>query len=264
MPAKSIVVIGASSGIGAALARKLAGPDRYLLLMGRNTGRLTSVSSECRSRGAYVEELAADMCHAHIVDAALTSFDRQYPVDLLIANAGILDGRHECDRTESADSARRVLETNLLAPVDITHALLPAMRARRKGDLLFVTSVAAFAPLADAPAYSASKAGLMSYGLALGDALSTEGIRVFVACPGFVATAMAAIHIGQRPDELTADEAADRILRGLQHNSPLTGFPWVSYWFSRLCLILPEVVRRRGMSATRFFVRPYEQPGANG
>jgi short-subunit dehydrogenase len=260
MTAKSIAITGASSGIGAALAKRLAAPDRSLLLLGRDEARLASVAAACQLAGATVVAASADIRDRQRVEALLTGFDRDHPVDLFVANAGVLDGRHEHDVMEGRDTARLVLETNLMAAIDAAHALLPAMRVRKSGQIVFISSLAGLTPLADAPAYSASKAGLLSYGLALRDVVSTDGIGVHVACPGFIATAMAEIHIGPRPGEISADQAAVRILAGIGQGRALIGFPTLPFWFSLLCLLLPESIRRQGMKGTRFYTKPRHLP----
>jgi short-subunit dehydrogenase len=94
----------------------------------------------------------------------------------------------------------------------------------------------------------------MSYGLALREAVSTEGVTVTVACPGFVSTAMAQRHLGPRPNEVSAEVAADRILEAWRKNRSLVGFPALSSWLSRLSLLVPELVRRYAMRGTRFHV----------
>lgn len=250
----SIVITGASSGIGAALARRLSGPGRILGLIGRNRQRLATVAAECAAGGADCRSASMDVRNAARLQRFLHDFDRDHPVDLLVANAGILDGRHAEEATETGETARRVLEMNLLATVDSVHAVLPAMLRRGTGGIIIVSSLAGLVPLADAPAYSASKAALVSYALALRDALSCEGVKVMAACPGFVATPMAEGHIGARPGEISADEAAMHILDGYRRNKSLVGFPLVPFWMSRLSLLAPEMVRRWGMRGTRFHV----------
>jgi short-subunit dehydrogenase len=262
MDHRAIVITGASSGIGAALARRLARGGRTLGLVGRDAGRLEEVARACRSAGAVCSTAAIDVCDRARLKDFLTAFERQQPIDLVVANAGILEGRPLGQPIETCESARSVLKTNLLAAIDTVHAVLPAFRRRRRGDVVVVASLAAFVPLADAPAYSASKAGLMSYGLALRDALRDEGIPVVVACPGFVSTAMAKMHIGARPGEISAEVAAQRILVGLAKNRALVGFPTVPFWLTRLSLLAPEFLRRRGMRKTRFHVQPQRTPGA--
>lgn len=250
----TIVITGASSGIGAALARSLAAPGRTLALLGRNTERLEAVATACRAKGATCRIASLDISDMDRIADFLAEVGQAAPIDLLIANAGILDGRAADETVERGGVARRVLETNLLATVDIIHLVLPAMQRHRRGSIVLVASLASLVPLPDAPAYSASKAGLLSYGVALRDAVAAEGIRVVVACPGFVATAMADRHLGPRPGEISADDAAARILAGLRRNRAMIGFPLVPFWLSRLSLLVPEAIRRRGMRDTRFHV----------
>ena len=254
MDFKAIVITGASSGIGASLARRLSGPGRVLGLVGRNQQRLETVAAACAAAGARCRSASIDIRDAARLQGFLDDFDRDHPIDLLVANAGILDGRHADQVTETGETARRVLEINLVAAVDTVHAVLPAMRRRGSGGIIIVSSLAAFVPLADAPAYSASKAALVSYALALRDALAGEAVRVMAACPGFVATPMADIHLGPRPGEISADDAATHILEGFRRNKALVGFPLVPFWLSRLSLLVPEFIRRRGGRGTRFHV----------
>jgi short-subunit dehydrogenase len=260
MEAKTIAITGASSGIGAALAIRLAGPGRTVALIGRNETRLENVAMACRSKGAFTRIACIDVCAVTVLSAFLQELDRAKPIDLLISNAGILDGRHKDQAVEDGSTAQRVLETNLLAAINTIHSVLPEMRRRKRGQIVLVASLAALVPLTDAPAYSASKAGLLSYGLALREAVAEEGIRVVVACPGFVATAMAASHIGARPGEISADDAAAHILAGLHRNQAMVGFPLVPFWLSRVSLLVPEFLRRRGMRGTRFHVGPPARP----
>lgn len=254
MDPKAIVITGASSGIGATLARRLSGPGRVIGLIGRHPVRLAAVAAACTKAGARCHSACIDVRDAGRLSDFLQDFDREQPIDLLVANAGILNGRHADQVVETAATARLVLETNLLAAIDTVHAVLPSMMRRRQGGIILVSSLAAFVPLADAPAYSASKAGLVSYGLALREAIAADGVKVVVACPGFVATAMAAIHLGPRPGEISEDEAVTHILQGFRRNKALIGFPLIPFWLSRVSLLVPEFVRRRGARGTRFHV----------
>ncbi len=256
MDFKTIIITGASSGIGAALARALAAPGRTLALLGRHKGRLEAVAAACRAKGATCRIASLDVSDANALSAFLMEIGRETEIDLLIASAGILDGRSADETVERGNVARRVLETNLLSTLDVVHLVLPGMLRKRCGNIVLVASLASLVPLPDAPAYSASKAGLLSYGLALRDAVAAEGVRVVVACPGFVATAMAERHLGPRPGEISADDAAARVLVGLQRNRAMIGFPFVPFWLSRLSLLVPESIRRRGMKSTRFHVAP--------
>ena len=257
MAPRNIIITGASSGIGEALALALAAPGVTLGLFGRDAARLDRVTDAVSERGAIVRQGQFDIRDRDALRGFVDGFAAIAPLDLFIANAGILDGRTPDGSLETAEAARNLLDVNLLASIDCFHAALPHLRARR-GQFAFVASLAGLAPLPDAPAYSASKAGLVSYGLAMRAALQEEGVRVSVVCPGYVTSQMTANHLGAKPGEIPAADAARRILAGLARNRDLIGFPFGLFWASRLAIVGPEWARRLGMKGLGFRVGRYD------
>jgi short-subunit dehydrogenase len=253
---QNIVITGASSGIGAALARHYARPGVTVGLIGRDSARLGAVAAEMRAMGATPQEGLFDLRDRQALTAFLTGFEAAHPVDLLIANAGILDGRRADGTIEDADAARRVIDINLLGAIDTVHALLPGMRRRDRGHIALISSLAALSPVADAPAYSASKAGLLSYGRALRAALADEKVRVSVVCPGYVTSAMTDTHIGHQPGKISAEAAARLIATGIDRNKPVIGFPRSLYILSLITPFVPEAINRIATRGIRFHVAP--------
>ena len=223
---RSVVITGASGGIGAALAAELAGPGVSLLLLGRNAARLAAAAAAAAARGAAVETAQVAVTDAPALRAALTGFDARHPVDLLVVNAGISSGLGPDRTPEPAATAHRVLAVNLGGAIDTVDALLPAMLARGRGQIALMGSMAALRPLPDMPAYSASKAGLRAWGISLRGWLAPRGIAVTVICPGFVTSAMSARHRGFKPFEISAAHAARQISRGLARRRAFVTFPW--------------------------------------
>jgi short-subunit dehydrogenase len=121
---------------------------------------------------------------------------------------------------------------------------------------VFLSSIAALAPLPDAAAYSASKAALLAYGLAMRERLRDDGIKVNVVCPGFVTTPMAQAYLGWKPLEISPEDAARRIIRGLERDRAVIAFPWPLVFAARFQQMLPETLRRMGASAFRFRIAP--------
>jgi short-subunit dehydrogenase len=250
------IITGASSGIGRALAIALARSGIVLGLIGRDATRLAETAQACAGRGASVRLLPADVRRRDELRATILQFDTEQPVDCVIVNAGVSIGTSPAGDLESEDEAFALFETNLTGALATALPLIPRMRERRHGRIVFLSSIAALAPLPDAAAYSGSKAALLAYGIAMRERLREDGIKVNVVCPGFVTTPMAAHYLGWKPFEISAEDAARRIVRGLQRNRGIIAFPWPLVLAARFQQMLPETLRRMGASAFRFRIAP--------
>ncbi len=256
-PFRTVVITGASSGIGAALARLYGRPGVTLGLVGRDAARLDAVGSELRTVGATVHEGLFDLRDRSALATYLTDLQSLQPVELLIVNAGILDGRRADGALEDCEAARRVIDINLLGAIDTVHAVLPQMVSRSSGHIVLVSSLAALSPVADAPAYSASKAGLLAYGKALRASLAGTGVCVSVVCPGYVESAMTDSHIGQQPGKISAATAARLIAAGIARNKQVIGFPRLLYLLAMISPFVPEALNRLATKDIRFHVVPH-------
>lgn len=251
---KTVVITGASSGIGEALAVRYAGAGCVLGLVGRDRERLARVAERCRAAGSDVREALIDVRDRAALADWLRDFDRTSPIDLVFANAGVSTGTPPGRPHEDADAAFLLMQINVLGMVNTVQPLLPLMLSRGRGQIAVMSSVAALVPLADSPAYSASKSAILSYGLALRDRVHAAGVRVNVLCPGFVTSPMSARIKGWRPLEMSADAAAERIARGLARDREVIAFPWPLVFVSRIAAWLPDGVRRLAMKPFRFHI----------
>lgn len=224
--ARHIVITGASGGLGAAFARHYAAPGVHLLLIARTAERLAATAAACESRGARVDTLACDVRDSARLATALAAHDAGHPVDLIVANAGVEASVGADGSPEPLDAVLAQIETNLSGALASIVPLLPAMQARRRGGIILVSSLAALEPLADQPSYCASKAGVLAWGEAARPWLRRFGIRVTVACPGFLATGMSDNYEGWRPLEWSADKAARHIARAAARGRGRVDFPW--------------------------------------
>ena len=156
----TILITGASAGLGRELAIQYARPGRVLALAARRADRLTDCAAACRARGATVISAALDVTDIAYLRTWTALVEETAPIDLAIVNAGVFDGLAAGQDSEPSDVAARLIETNLTGAIATVDAVLPGMRTRQRGHVALIASLAAVLPAADAPSYSASKAGL--------------------------------------------------------------------------------------------------------
>lgn len=233
---RTILITGASSGIGAALAAAYAGPGRRLALTGRNLERLEAVAARCRDAGAEVETASLDVCDQGAVAAWIAAVDGRRPLDLLIANAGIAAG---IARNEDDDAVRRTFAVNVDGVLNTVLPVIPLMTRRGGGQIAIVSSVASFRGMPGAAAYCASKAAERVFGEGLRGDLAPFGVEVSVICPGFIRTPMTAVNPFPMPFLMEADRAAALIRRGLARDRGRIAFPWPTYALCWLLAALP-------------------------
>ncbi len=233
----SILITGASSGIGAALALEFAGPGVRLALTGRNEARLNAVAEACRTAGAEPRIEVLDVCERGPLATWVAEVDDAAPLDLVIANAGISAGTGRGG--ESQAQTRRIVATNLDGVLNTVLPAVDRMRPRGRGQVAIMSSLAGFQGFPGAPAYCASKAAVRVWGEALRGELHVAGIGVSVICPGYVRSPMTAVNDFPMPLLMDADRAARIIRRGLARNRPRIAFPWRLYVAVRLISALP-------------------------
>jgi short-subunit dehydrogenase len=226
MTAKTILITGASSGIGAALARVYAAPGNRLVLWGRNDVRLNATAEQCRERGAAVETASFDLAEFGQLVTKLEETDSCHPFDLAIFNAG-LGGSLPNDRAaQDAHAAERMASVNFTAPVVGANLLAGRMAKRGRGRIVLVGSVAESFPLPMAPVYAGTKAGLALFAEALGLRLAKYGVGVTLVSPGFVDTPMSQSLKEPRPFLIGADAAAAIIARRIERGARRIVVPW--------------------------------------
>lgn len=239
MAPRHILITGASSGIGAALARHYAGPERRLELSGRDLERLEKVATACRAHGASVVSKALGVTDRSAMREWILAADTDAPLDLVIANAGI--GADEGFGCGSERLARAVFAVNVDGVLNTVYPAMERMVERGRGQIAFMSSLAGYRGFPDAPAYSASKTAVKALGEAWRGALAPRGIRVSVICPGFIETPMTARNKFRMPFLMTADRAAEIIARGLDRNRPRISFPWPMTLASWLVAAVPAL-----------------------
>lgn len=243
---RHIIITGASSGIGEALALHYAAHGVRLGLTGRDTARLEAVAAQCRSKGADVSVKIIDVTDRAGMAMWLEQQDDASPVDLVIANAGISAGMG--GGGESAEQVRRLFDVNVQGVFNTIEPLRPRMIARRRGHIALMSSLAAFRGWPGAPAYCATKAAVRIYGEALRGALKKSGVNVSVICPGFIRSRMTDVNAFPMPMIMSAERAAFIIAGGISRNRGRIAFPFPLYFFVWLCGALPDPVAQAFLS----------------
>jgi len=177
-----VLVTGASAGIGHAAAARFAAEGAHVLVHGRDPDRTGDVAREVGGR-ALIADLNSPADRQRLATEALDAFGR---VDVLVNNAGF--GYFGRVSAMAVDVIRRLVEVDLLASIELTHALLPGMVERKHGAICFVTSIAGRTGVAGEAVYSASKFAVTAMGESLRQDLNGTGVRVTVIEPGMVDT----------------------------------------------------------------------------
>jgi short-subunit dehydrogenase len=236
----NVFLTGASSGIGAALARRYAEEGAQLGLFARRADALAAIAATLApaTPAVYVGDVRDD---AALRAAAADFTARHGAADVVIANAGVSRGTLT-EYAEDNAAFRATFDINVLGMLHTFQPFLPAMRAARKGRLVGIASVAGFRGLPGAGAYSASKAAAITYLESLRVELYGSGVDVITICPGYVATPMTAANPYRMPFLLSADRAAMLIVRAISAGRRFYVLPWQMRWAGRLLAILPRAL----------------------
>jgi short-subunit dehydrogenase len=225
MANKRIFITGASSGIGEALARRLAAPEVTLGLLARRKDVLERLAEELRGEGATVHVYVADVADTAAVKAATTSFlAAAGGVDLVIANAGV--GIRSALLEGEVSEPARLMQVNVIGVINTVVPFLPAMVAQKAGVVAAISSAAGFRALPGRTTYSASKAAVNAFMDGLRLELQPSGVHAMAICPGFIKTPMTAVLKQKLPFAIEVDEAVDEILRAIERRAKSWAFPW--------------------------------------
>jgi NADP-dependent 3-hydroxy acid dehydrogenase YdfG len=244
MRPRSILITGASSGIGRALALEYARGGARVALCARRTEELEAAAAAARDAGGQALAMTLDVTDIAAVGDAVRRADRDFGgLEMVVANAGRGDWRHASQlRWEDVAS---VLDVNVRGAMATLIAAVPVFLAHQRGHLVAVTSLAGRRGLPMSAAYSASKSAMTVFLESLRIDLAAAGIRVTDVQPGFVATPMTEQATHPTPLRWTADKAAHHIARRLERGPAVIAFPWMLAFAARLASLVPAVIYDR-------------------
>ncbi len=239
---RNVVITGASSGIGEALALELAtrGWERIALLA-RRADALDSVARDVRERGSKSFAIACDVRDAQSVHDAVARVVAEWgAVDLAIANAGI--GYPTPAHRFSLDDARAIMQTNFEGMLHLWGAVSPTMLERKVGHFVAIASLAGLRGLPGGSMYSASKAAMQSWMEASRVELTGRGIAMTIVNPGYVATPLVEKNRFRMPFLMQPRDAARKIADGIERGARIVEFPLPMSLLMRTLRLVPAVL----------------------
>jgi NAD(P)-dependent dehydrogenase (short-subunit alcohol dehydrogenase family) len=231
-----VVVSGASSGLGHALAQTYLEQGATVAVFARRAAPLQDLAGRYPDR---VQVYTLDVRDSAALQAAADDFMRGGLPDIVIANAGVSVGTLT-EYAEDLDAFQQVMDINVLGMVKTFQPFVAPLRAAGRGTLVGIASVAGFRGLPGAGAYSASKAAAIKYLESLRVELHGSGVRVVTLCPGYIKTPMTDINPYPMPFILPADEAARRMARVIAKGSSFAVVPWQMGLVGRMLKLLPN------------------------
>ena len=224
---KVVFLTGASSGIGEALALAFAERGATLGLLARREDLLQKLAEKCEKIGGKARWFAVDVTNAGEVWEAAESIRNEFgKIDILIANAGI-GGNDESTRKFEAEAVTRVINTNLIGAINSVSAVLPHMLERGGGgQLVAISSLAAYRGLPKSAAYCASKAGMTAYFESVRLDVSQKGIDVTIIHPGFIKTPLTAGRKSKMPFYMELEDSIPHFIKAIEKRKKIAVFPW--------------------------------------
>jgi short-subunit dehydrogenase len=222
---KTILLTGASSGIGEGLALEMAKRGAVLGLLARREEMLADLAKRCEAVGGKARVFAADVTDAEAVKNAAQDFRSEFGhVDIMIANAGV--GGSADVRNFDTGNITNIININLIGAVNSVGAVLPEMLEHGSGQLVAISSLAGYRGLPKSAAYCASKAGMSNLFESLRLDLKGSGVDVTIIHPGFIKTPLTAGRENKMPFLMELEDGVNRILKIIEQRKKSAAFPF--------------------------------------
>jgi short-subunit dehydrogenase len=249
---KVVLITGASSGIGRGLALELARRGAAVGLIARREDMLAEIVKQISSSNGKAFALPADVNDAGSLKVQVDRFGIEAgPIDVLIANAGIGAGVMHASQL-NPERISNVINVNVLGAVNSVAAVLPAMVARGRGQLVAISSLSGYRGLPKSAAYCASKAALSCFFESLRIDLRDSGVGVTIIHPGFIKTPLTEGRHAKMPFLMELDDGVNRIIRAIEKQKKTYAFPWQLASVVRLGMIMPTFMYDRIASRSSF------------
>lgn len=237
---KVVLLTGASSGIGEALATEIARRGAIVGLLARRERLLHELVQKIEHKGGIARLFSCDISDEVCVTEAAEKMRREFgKIDILIANAGIGGGAKHAKELRINDF-RSVVDTNLIGAANAVGAVLPQMVERGSGQLVAISSLAGFRGLPKSAAYCASKAGMTAFFESVRLDVQKSGVAVTIIQPGFIKTPLTAGRDSKMPFLMELEDSIPLFLRAIEKRKKFAAFPWQLASFVRAGKIFPS------------------------
>ena len=236
---KVVLLTGASSGIGEALAIEMSKRGAILGLLARREEKLNAIAKVIEDTGGKSRCFPCDVTEKEKVFAAAESLRKEFgKIDIMIANAGIGGNNDETRRLEP-DAVAKVININLLGAVNSVSAVLPDMLEKGSGQLVAISSLAGIRGLPKSAAYCASKSGMTTFFESVRLDVQNRGVSVTIIQPGFVKTPLTSGRENKMPFILELEDSVPLFLKAIERKKKFASFPWQLATIVRLAKVFP-------------------------
>lgn len=238
----TVVITGASSGIGAALAKHYAVKGNHLILLARRYNRLVKLRETLQHTGASFELLKSDMTTFDTLQTQANTIAKQ-PLDLIILNAGISTGHGSTN--PPFNLAKKVYDTNLLSLHAFLEPIISTLQQQNSGHIVFISSLASLFTMPSSIIYGSSKRAVNAYAEGLRYALHPNHVDVSVIQPGFIQSELTDKNDFSMPFLLTLEEGSNRIYKAIEKRKRNYAFPRRFVAIIALVNLLPYFLRAK-------------------
>lgn len=241
-----ILITGASSGLGAELARQYASKNNELILLARREDKLQKLQSELTSQCKDIEIIVADVTEFTELQIKLKTIKS---LDMVILNAGVSLG-HSHTQTPTIEEFKNLYDVNVLANHAILEVLIPLFVKQQAGKVVFISSLASLFSMPSSKVYSSSKRAVNAYAEGLSYKYAKDGIKVLNILPGFIKSELTDKNDFHMPFLLETKEGVGKIKKAIEKNKTFYAFPKRFYFLIRFFNLLPTVVVQKIIERT--------------
>ncbi len=241
-----VFITGASSGIGAELARQYAAFDNELILLARRKERLESLQDALKGKCKTISIIAVDVTDFELLQKKI---DAMKVPDVVILNAGVSLGHS--DAIATIEEFKHLYDVNVLANHAILEVLLPKLKAKRSAKIVFISSLSSLFTMPSAKVYASSKRALNAYAEGIRYKYASDGIEIINILPGFIKSELTDKNAFKMPFLLETEEGVKRMKNAIEKGKKFYVFPLRFYLIIQFINLLPSFLRQRIVNSTK-------------